>query len=100
MRMSCRTLYTAPKNAKGRGILVAKTYDTESNVSTYQDFFTFFLSVENSLHSALLLPKAYTKLSMLFLLRRSNLGTSKHGNKYKSKLKQAKSNLANLKQTN
>ena len=41
-----------------------------------QDFLFFyknFISVENSLHLALLLPKACTKISMLFLLCHSNL---------------------------
>ena len=56
------------------------------------------LIVENSLHLALLFPKTCTKLSMLFLLSRSNLGTSKHFNTNTSKLKQEKSNLVNLKQ--
>ena len=72
------------------------------NVATFprpinHDFYKNFLSVENSLHSARLLLKACTKLSMLFILCRSNLGTFEHCNTNTSKLKQAKSNLANLK---
>ena len=75
----------------------------EPNVAMFpgpstKNFCKNFLSVENSLHSALLFPKACTKLSMLFLLSHNNLGTSKHCNKNTSKLKQVKSNLANFKQ--
>ena len=46
------------------------------------------------------LPQSLHKLSILFLLSRSNLGTLKHCNTNTSKLKQAKSNLTNLKQEN